>query len=611
MPADFPTDSPARCPVCGQAAVETGGVCRGCAGGLMRVSVSGSSPAAPRETPRPEVPGWEMLRLLAVGGMGRLWLARGAGEEETREAVIKVADPSRGEAGETRLEREAEILARLDHPHILRLLDVATAADGRLALVLEHIDGCDLRRLLRAEKLPRERALEIFTKVCDAVAHAHERGIVHRDLKPSNILVSASGTVKVADFGLARTQEEAGGLSLRTAAGDGLGTPYYLAPEMLRDAATADERADVYALGVLLYELLSGTVPLGAYEPLSRRCGLDRGWDALLRDALRQDPAQRLGRVSQLRDRAAALWRREQRRGLWRVRRRWLVAAAAVLVSGFLGALVARREEAPLRPVFPKPETATAARPWTNSLGMAFVPVPEGGILFARHEVRVRDMAAFREYEQAIKPSYRLGSPPRRRLGVMTADGWTAQQEADVSDPGFPVTPDHPAGGIFPKEAHFFCAWLTLREQAEGRLSPRQYYRLPRVGEWRAAAGSLDGTEGNFAGPEARDGAWPESRPVRETADLFPRGAPAGSFAPNALALHDMAGNVSELAVPDEAREDDSGYFLRFLRLGGSWAELPGAVNDEASGDPPRAGVQRADIGFRCVLDLGESGAGE
>ena len=591
------------CPVCGHAAARVDGVCLQCAARLVEGSRHDTTEAA-AASPSPGIPGWEVLRALAIGGMGQLWLVRRA-DGTAMEAVAKLAAPVGGAAAEARLETEAEVLASLDHPHILRLLDVASTGSGRLALILEHVRGCDLRRLLRAEKLTAARAMDIFTKLCAALRHAHERGIVHRDVKPSNILVDAAGTVKLADFGLARTGEGSGGLSQLTSAGDGLGTPYYLAPEMLRDAAAADARADVYALGVVLYEMLSGTVPLGTYAPLSKQCGLDRGWDALIRDALQQDPAQRIVSVAALEERAAALWQREQRRGTWRSRRRVLGLAAAVILSGSAGAFIAGRDRTPPRPDFPRPESASREQPWTNSLGMKFLPVPGHPILMGMHEVRRAEYGIFQSYDGGLRPSYRPGTAPRRRLGVLTPEGWVQRDEPGTDDPGFPVTPEHPAGGVFINEAQYFCAWLTLREQAEGRLSQHHHYRLPTVEEWTAAAGDISTAPGNWSGPEARDAQWPPDRPVHSIADPFPRSAPVGSFPANALGFYDFGGNVSELAVPPDARpQGDTGFVTNFVRLGGSWAEVPASDVPVVSGKNQRKQSQRADTGFRCVLDI-------
>jgi serine/threonine protein kinase len=557
----------------------------------------------------PVIPGWEMQRALALGGMGELWLARRG--EPAEMAVVKLARAGAPGTAEARLETEAEVLTSLDHPHILRVLDIATAADGRLAVITEYVSGCDLRRLLRAEKLPVERAVEIFLKVSEAISHAHGRGIIHRDLKPSNILVDAAGAVKVADFGLAR--DVAGSGTVHTSAGDGLGTPYYLAPELLREASSADVRADVYALGVLLYELLTGQVPLGTYAPLSTLCGLDRGWDQMVREALQPDRERRTARVDLLAAAVEKAWGREQNRGRWKSRRQLLVAAAAVVFSGVAGALIYKSLHAPpAATAWPAAVSASRSQPWENSLGMKFLPLPGHRLLMGMHEVRQADLEAYRAYERALRPSYRPETPWKKRLGILTAEGWIIREQEGMENPGFEVGPDHPAYGVFPNEAQFFCAWLTLREQAEGRLQPQQFYRLPRVVEWIAAAGVMSENEGNFSGPEAQDAVWPPGRALHEVADPFPRSAPVGRFAANALGFHDMAGNISEIAVPDEAEPEEGGaFYTNLVRLGGSWADPPVENVRSQTGKSTRSQSQRADVGFRCVLDLGGEPAGK
>jgi serine/threonine protein kinase len=585
------------------------GICLGCAGRAVETSLfdSGRRPPVLELIP-PQVPGWEIQRALGLGGMGELWLARRTEPAET--GVVKLARAGAPGSAEARMETEADILTSLDHPNILRVLDIATAGDGRLAMVVEYVSGCDLRRLLRAEKLPKERAVGIFLKVCGAVSHAHGRGVIHRDLKPSNILVDAAGTVKVADFGLARDATGSG--TLHTSEGDGLGTPYYLAPELLRDASAADARADVYALGVLLYELLTGTVPLGTYAPVSSLCGMDRAWDQVIREALMQDRNRRTATVDALRAAVESLWIREQHRGLWKGRWRPLGLAGAVVLSAIAGAGITHvlKVPPPPPPGWPDAADTTRSQPWENSLGMKFLPVPGHPLLMGLHEVRRSDLEAYRAYENALRPEYRPERPRKKRLGVLTRDGWV-MREVGVDDPGFEVSDDHPAYGVFPSEARFFCAWLTLREQAAGRLRPHQFYRLPRVEEWIAAAGERSENAGNFSGPEARDDQWPPDRPVHDAADPFPRSAPVGSFPANALGFHDLLGNVSEISVPDDAEGEDTPYTTPLVRLGGSWAHPPDRDVKGQFGKITRSVAQSADVGFRCVLDLGGGAAGE
>jgi serine/threonine protein kinase len=595
---------PSFCPVCLTTTTHVEGVCLACTSRSLERSLhhSPANDSSPSLLP-PAINGWEILRLLGSGGMAQLWLARRIDSSE--QGVVKISRNGAPPSDDLRLETEAEIMASLNHPHILSVLDVTTTSDGRLALVTQCITGCDLRRLLRAEKIPVDRALDIFLKVCSAVIYAHDHGIIHRDLKPSNVLVDSHDTVKVADFGLAR--DSSSSQSALTSVGDGLGTPYYLPPELLRDAASADARADVYSLGVLLYELLTGSVPLGTYTPLSKLTSLDRSWDHVVRDALMPDRDRRTPSVAALAAAVQKLRSRDLSRSRWRSRRRAFAATAALLVAAAAGAAISSRLNGPKPPPsWPSPESASRSRPWSNSLGIQFLPVPGFPVLMARHEIRLSDMAAYREYEKSLRPGYRPDSTRRRRLSILTTSGWSVSDEPGLDNPGFPTSPDHPAFGIFPIDAQFFCSWLTLREHAEGRLAPHHFYRLPRTAEWLAAAGNLSANAGNLSGPEAKDSNWPSDRPTTASRDPFPRSAPVGSFAVNALGFHDMAGNVSEIVIPDNARSSDgSTYFSGLVRLGGSWADASPDASGDLNGKSTRTPAQHADIGFRCVLDLG------
>lgn len=555
---------------------------------------------------KPVIADWEVLRLLGVGGMGQLWLAKNADKEK---AAIKI--PTRGgpqaEQIERRFEAEAEILAGLDHPNILQVLDAGTAEDGRLFIATDYVDGSDLRRLLRAERLPPERALEIFDKVCDAIEHAHEQEVVHRDLKPANILVAADGTVKVADFGLAKdlTGVASDG---RTSVGDGLGTPYYLAPESMRDAAKVDARADVYSLGVLLYEMLTGSVPQGAYTPISERCELARGWDGLIKSALQDDRDARTGSVTELRNRAAELWQREGQREAKKKHLKLLALFGVPLLAAIGGALFAWQQQ-PADPDKHTPPTgASIEDPWTNGMGMNFVPIPEHEILICTTETTIGQFTQFHSFEENPVPEWRMDSPAgagKPGAGVLFEGEWILDPEWTPSSPGFPVTDDHPVSGISSVDAWAFCTWLTMRERAEGRIGPEQRYRLPTTFEWALAGVGTVRADGNFARAEARDEHWPPSKAISEGDDGFPRTAPVASFGANRNGIYDMSGNVAEWVLPPRQllRTDTDLTTARFL--GFSWFHI---VPDPEEGPTPRLsnrpGFRRTDIGFRVVLEL-------
>jgi serine/threonine-protein kinase len=200
---------------------------------------------------------FRLIREIGRGGMGAVWLAERADGEFRQQVAIKLI---RGgwDAADTqqRFRAERQILAGLQHPNIAHLVDGGVGADGRPWLALEYVDGTDLRQWCDTRTLDLRQRLELFLTVCEAVQHAHQRLIVHRDLKPSNILVSQAGTVKLLDFGIAKLLDAESAAASATR----IFTPEYAAPEQVRGEAVTTA-VDIYALGLLLYELLSGQRP--------------------------------------------------------------------------------------------------------------------------------------------------------------------------------------------------------------------------------------------------------------------------------------------------------------------------------------------------------------
>src|SRR5687767_2223860 len=195
---------------------------------------------------------------LGAGGMATVYLAHDLRHE--RDVAVKVLHPDLGAAlGGERFLSEIRTTARLQHPHILPLLDSGTA-DSLLYYVMPYVRGETLRtRLERERQLPLDDALRIAREVADALAHAHGVGVIHRDIKPENILLQ-SGHALVADFGIALAVQQAGGQRM-TQTGLPLGTPHYMSPEQAMGEKTVDARSDIYALGAVTYEMLVGEPP--------------------------------------------------------------------------------------------------------------------------------------------------------------------------------------------------------------------------------------------------------------------------------------------------------------------------------------------------------------
>jgi len=244
---------------------------------------------------RIDIPGYELREILGKGGMGEVW--RGVQRSLGREVAIKLLPPKLAEDPEfiTRFEKEATALASLSHPNVIQIIDRGMAAD-HYYFVMEYVAGQTLREVMNEGNLPPQDALKIVAQVCRAIDYAHEKQIIHRDLKPENILIDERGHVKVADFGLAGIRQSEPRLHL-TATAVAMGTVNYMAPEQRRDAKNVDGRADLYSLGVVLYELLTGELPLGRFKLPSER-GLDVRIDRIVLKSLETDPNARYQRAS-------------------------------------------------------------------------------------------------------------------------------------------------------------------------------------------------------------------------------------------------------------------------------------------------------------------------
>jgi serine/threonine protein kinase len=244
---------------------------------------------------RPELPGYDCLELLGRGGMGEVWRARQ--HSLNRIVAIKILSPSLAVEPDfvRRFERESSALAAISHPNIVTVYDRGSA-NGVWYFVMEFVEGRSLRDRMDARP-PRAEMLRLFTQVARAVDHAHRRGVIHRDLKPENVLLDHMDNAKVADFGLAGMSEV--GRSSLTMTAVAMGTAHYMAPEQRRDAKNVDGRADLYSMGVMLYELFLHEIPAGKFPtPKEKIPDLDPRLDTLVMSMLDQDPEKRPARAS-------------------------------------------------------------------------------------------------------------------------------------------------------------------------------------------------------------------------------------------------------------------------------------------------------------------------
>ncbi len=247
------------------------------------------------------LPQFQFLSLIGRGGMGAVYEARQL--SLNRLVAIKVLPTALVNEAESdfaeRFRLEAKTMAKLTHPGIVSVFDSGEAG-GLLFIVMEHVDGTDVARMIQSEgKLSPERASALLEEVCDALQYAHQNGIVHRDLKPANLLVTREGRVKIADFGLAKHDDEAWpGLTKTNVA---IGTPDFLAPEAWMPGTPLDARADLYSLGVTLYQMLTGEVPRGLWKMPSVKAGVDPRFDAIVDRAMQPEREARYQSSAELR----------------------------------------------------------------------------------------------------------------------------------------------------------------------------------------------------------------------------------------------------------------------------------------------------------------------
>jgi len=272
--------------------------------------------AVPFVPPRPEdlaprFPQLEILELLGQGGMGAVYKARQPGLD--RFVALKILPPSLGgdPTFAERFAREARSLARLSHPHIVMVHDFGQAGDLYYFL-MEYVDGVSLRQMERSQKLAPQEALAIVPQVCEALQFAHDEGIVHRDIKPENILLDRKGRVKIADFGLAKLLARTPTDFTLTQPQQAMGTPAYMAPEQMERPAEVDQRADIYSLGVVFYEMLTGELPLGRFQPPSQKVQVDVRLDEVVLKALAKEPERRYQQASQVKTAVDAIGRAPQ-----------------------------------------------------------------------------------------------------------------------------------------------------------------------------------------------------------------------------------------------------------------------------------------------------------
>ncbi|MFK8111937.1 MAG: serine/threonine protein kinase [Rubripirellula sp.] len=247
--------------------------------------------------------GIEVTELIGHGGMGAVY--RGRQISLDRDVAIKILPREIQASGHLseRFQREAQTLAKLHHPNIVSVFDFGQV-EGLHYIVMEYVEGVTLRDTIQSKSVSPSAALEMIPVICDALQFAHSRGVVHRDIKPENILVDRDGQIKIADFGLAKmlhSDEQAAKEMELTGTQQVMGTARYMAPEQMSTSKTVDHRADIYSLGVVFYELLTGEPPMGWFQPPSKKVAVDVRLDEVVLRTLEAEPSRRYQQASEIR----------------------------------------------------------------------------------------------------------------------------------------------------------------------------------------------------------------------------------------------------------------------------------------------------------------------
>jgi formylglycine-generating enzyme required for sulfatase activity len=505
-----------------------------------------------------------------------------------------------------RFRREAELMAQVSHPNIATIFDFGTA-DGRPYLVMEYIEGGDLRREMVAHKpMPVGRALAVVRSVAKALECLHSQGILHRDLKPENVLMHDHDTPKIADFGVAVSDSTMGML---TGTDVSMGTVGYVAPEQLY-RLKVNELADQYALAAITYELLTGYKPLGSFQPPSRLNGVLRPEvDAVLLKALSEDRDDRYPSIREFSDSleravSGARGRGRTRFALLATIGVFLVALMIVAYRYWLhpGRSTVSNPDNPGSLAKSKstivPASTHPPDPVVNKQGMKLVLIPAGKFSMGSpdtdpvaranekppHQVTISHPFYLGAYEVTVgqfrafveQTGYRTDAESDGKGGYIYNDQRKSKdQQTIVSDPrlnwrhpGYPreQTDDEPVVQVSWNDAMAFCRWLSGQEGV--------VYRLPTEAEWEYAcrAGTSTLWSSGNSSTQLESYAWtPNSG--------SPTTHPVGSKQPNPFGVFDMHGNVWEWCLdyvgpyqsaPEQDPLGPSAGVERVLR-GGAW----------------------------------------
>ena len=244
-------------------------------------------------------------KLLKIGEGGMAYVYRGIQESLQRPVAIKllINDLSRDTEARHRFDRESYIIARLNHPNIIHVIDRGITADEMPYFVMEYVEGLDLGTAFKINKISHTDKVDIIIQLLKALAYAHQNNVIHRDIKPENILIDDNGNVKILDFGIAQFYEEKVEPGNQTTSGTIMGTYNYMSPEQRESSDNVSQRSDLYSLGVVMYELFTGKIPTGVFpEPFRLNPDIEPELNKLILSCLNQDPEQRPQSAEQLKN---------------------------------------------------------------------------------------------------------------------------------------------------------------------------------------------------------------------------------------------------------------------------------------------------------------------
>lgn len=582
------------------------------------------------------VEGLEVIQLLGAGGMGAVYLARQP--ELDRLVAIKLLAPDRSAdpVFQERFLREARTLARLNHPHIVSLYDVGRAG-ANWYIVMEYVDGINLRSLIEHQRLSPSESLRLIPQICDAMQFAHTHGVVHRDIKPENVLVDQNGQVKIADFGLAKLMgDKFADCVTLTDLGLRMGTIGYMAPEQSLQTSEVDHRADIYSLGIIFYEMLTGKRPALNYAPPSKLTSVDARVDKIVSKCLREDPDERFQNAEEVK---LAI----ERVDVQKQNRIWIpvVAVLSLLVLVFVvNRTISRSSFSPtparIAPDIVKDETTVLnndPRPllmpfqedvaraqqvaWAKNvgqpveipdvLGMTFQLIPPGELqLSFGHTARITKPYYMSDSEVTVGAFRRFVKETNYRTEAEATGlgGWVhpiansphIENQPEfvwnhiifASDDSLPVTL------LSMTDIVAFIDWLSKKDD--------RHYRLPTNAEWTWAAmagnvGCLRFTDESVASQWGWHGG-----------NSGNRAHPVRSKKRNAWGIYDAFGNAGEFTSDGNISKFPTGVFDdpshpvtddRFAGVGGSFADPFQSTNHDLNGRMPFHSV-----GFRLLLEV-------